>query len=272
LQVAVGALKQHPDVGILVVLTDLGMTKTVLYERLLCLAAGMNYRTLLNPELAAKAGESISVAGQRLQREVLGRLLVVEPGIRAMTEYDLRSYLAGMSDRLRTASQCARLLTIVDYFQAIRIAHGEAEAGQPLDENRARLSALQSYQYASRTVKRPAGDPLLVISQIRKGDGNRNRLTLDDLLGSTELAYAGDSVLLLEEGKSSPSPARTNLTLRVAKARDGGHRGDVALVFDHELTRISEASAPVEPRAVRGGRGTADGRSRLDPLVGAAEE
>jgi RecA/RadA recombinase len=272
LELARGVLSQHPDVGVLLVLSDLGMSKTVIYERLLCREAGVSYRTLLNPERTAEAGGVIEMAGQRLRNDVLGRLLVAEPGISPKTDREMRSYLAELSACLRAACKCERLLTVVDYFQALRLTSGGSDAVQSVDEDHARLSVLQSYQNTSRTARRPAGDPLLVIGQVRKGDGARTRLTLEDLLGSSQLAYAGDTVLLLEEGKPSAAPGRTNLTLRVAKARDGGHRGDISLVFDHDLARIGEALTSASPRGVQGGRGTAGGRSHVDPLAGGGEE
>jgi DnaB-like helicase C terminal domain len=198
----------------------------------------------------------------------------VEPGANARNECELSNHLGEMRGRLRSASRCDRILTIIDYFQALRIAAVAPDAGASLDENRVRLSTLQSYQYASRTPKRPAGDPLLVISQVRKGDGNRHRLTLDDMLGSTELAYAADAVLLLEETKMAPSASRTALTLRIAKARDGGQRGDIALEFDHTRARITDAPKFTERRTPH--RDCDIGRGMpadlyVDPLAGADE-
>ncbi len=270
LALALGVLRNHADVCVLLVLSDLGMSKTVVYTRLLSAVSGLPFRKLLAGDRADESERRVQEADLSLRRDVLNRLKVVEPGERPLQTHELLTYLATERARLLQASGSKRVLTIIDHFHALRMTNPAPDGAPPVDENRARMSALQELQRRTRTPGRPAGDPFLVLGEVRKGDSGRGRLTPDDILGSAEIAYAADAICLLEEGKDTPPGGGTDLVLRVAKVRDGGLRGDVALHLDPTCGRIAEASAaPRARQRVNPSRGKTPGFQAIDPLAGA---
>jgi hypothetical protein len=174
---------------------------------------------------------------------------------------------------LQQAAQIPRVLTIIDYFQLLNVV----SAGQLLPEDdEVKLETLLRFQASTRTPTVTTGDPVVVLSEVRKGDGSRSRLTTNDLLGSSRLAYGAEAILLLEpEGASACSESDVApVVLRVAKVRDGGQRGDIPLCFHHSISRFEERKITA--------KGGGKDRSRKDrrhppadtinPLAGSEED
>jgi replicative DNA helicase len=236
------------------------MGKTAILDRLLCREAGVTYRELLAQPLGEDARVRLKAAQGRLRQEVLPRLRIVErQALRAEGRLDA-ALLWGHCCRLRAETGAARLLAVIDYFGLLDV---RGKGLTPLEADQRRVEVLQEAAALSRAAGSP--DAFLVVSEVRKGDGGRTRLSLDDLLGSARLAYAADAVLLLErdDRPGGASPGRVALSVTVAKGRDGTARERLRLLFEHDLYRFHEPARPAAGgEAARGGPGR-----EVDPLA-----
>jgi hypothetical protein len=256
--IAASALRAHPDAAVLFLSLDMG--KTTLLDRLLCREAGLTYRELLARDLSEDARRRLKVAQGRLSKEVLPRLRIVErQALRAKGGLDA-GLLSEHCCRLRAETGAARVLVVLDYLGLIDI---RGKGLTPTEADQRRVEMLQEAAGLSRAAGSP--DVFLIVSEVRKGDGGRTRLSLDDVLGSTRVAYAADVVLLLErdDRAGGASPGRVALSVTVAKGRDGTARERLRLTFEHDVYRFLE---PARPAA--GGEATRGGRGReVDPLA-----
>lgn len=97
-----------------------------------------------------------------------------------------------------------------------------------------------------QNIRRAVGLDELVIfatSELRKDtDGE---LTIDDMKGDGRIGSDADNVLLMwpTRNTSDLSDEPVPVNLRIAKARDGGRRGNISLLFDHVNYRFIQANA-----------------------------
>jgi replicative DNA helicase len=140
-------------------------------------------------------------------------------------------------------SGCERAFIGIDYLQ--RIPVDQSAARSDLDRDERTMEAVHSFQ---RSLKHP----VLAIAEFRKADFAKTadaRGSMADFAGSRRLAYSADTLVTMTSATDSDEPREAELNgymervrdidLRVLKARDGGHRGKVALEFviDRNLFR-----------------------------------
>jgi hypothetical protein len=273
LALAVGALRNLPDLA--VIFHSLDMPKDMIYDRLVCGEAGLDYASYWLSSSPPGTADEVAAAEGRLTESVLPRLRVIErvrPNERKPDT--LRSLI---SSRMALLEQCGcqRALHVIDYFQLLDLGDKPKDA---LEADARRIELLQSYQEWSRSPRSPVGDSFLVISEVRKGETGRSRLAMEDLLGSARIAYSADCILLLESDNevSNPTSDTVPFTLTVAKGRDGMSRGRIALTFDYTRYRFRESISSVTPskRPTMGSeRTTPRGTSGVtNPLAGGQDE
>jgi hypothetical protein len=230
----VNALRTHPDLSLLVYSLD--MPKTVLLDRLLCLEADIDYTDLLLGSVDASTQAKLEAAEKRLLADVLPRLRIIE-GLAISNDRRLWQQITDSIQLLTTCTGTNRVLTIVDYFQLIPVPADKSG----IDADFARVGLLQSVQNWTRTNSNPAGMPILAISEVRKGESGREELSIGDLMGSSRLGYAAESVLLLEFPNDAPEGKVVPVRLKIEKGRDGAVRSKIDLLFEHTRSRFREA-------------------------------
>jgi replicative DNA helicase len=266
LSIAAHALRSDPGLGVL--LYSLDMPKTVLYDRLMSMAAGVEYGALLGDTAAEGLDERLAEADGWLRTEVLPRLRIVEqlavPEGKALAQVmvnDLNQFLGA-------AAAVAQVL-VVDYSQLLPVPNDVTAA---LDADFHRVRAPQRVQDWSRTNDDPVGFPILAISDVRKGESGCTEIGVGDLMGSARLGYSAAAVRLLEsDGEASPGPAMP-VRLKVAKGRDGAICTQIDLLFEHTRSRFREAPRAGSPKrggkAAKGKAAQKPDQGNIDPLAG----
>jgi hypothetical protein len=264
LALALGALRQHP--GIAVLLYSLEMSRTTILKRILCNYAGVDYRALVAAERSKADAERLEQAAEQLVKGVLPRLRIVGPEALPRPEgLTLKLLLDHRSDLL-SQTKAGQALIVVDQFQHLDVP---PDVLDDVKADRCRMSLLAAAQAQTRTTAHPEGDPFLVIARLCK-DAGPTGLELADLLGSGDLGYIAGTVMFLEPAKvnSDPAAAAVPVVVRIAKGRDGVTRTTVPLLFDHTRSRFRE---PGKTNA-KGKAGKAPASPLgLNPLAGGQE-
>ncbi len=129
-------------------------------------------------------------------------------------------------------------------------SNGRSKTEPDIDD--VRLQFLLQLHNSTCSNSRPDGDPVIVVSEVRKADFHRKRLGLDDVLGKAHLVYAFPTVFLLEPRDDMSATSDVfPVCLRVAKIRDEGARGDIPLLFHFKVSQFREPDA----RSTLGDRG-----------------
>jgi replicative DNA helicase len=185
----------------------------------------------------------------------------------------LRELQVSCNKLLRATGKC-KILVVIDLLQRMDVSAmlpGEPEKKSPgklltdMQKDDFRLDAIKRFRDWSRNESMPTGAPVVVISEIRKGEDTRRELTLEDIKGSGRIAFDADTVLLMMTPKSTDGSATVPVTLRIAKARDGATRTDISLMFHHTVYNFTE----IEPssKKAKAPRLTPGGDS-FDPMAG----
>jgi hypothetical protein len=286
LSAALATLRRCDDVAVLILSFD--ESKDRIYQRLLCLEAGISYRQLQNPDPEAQG--RLDQAEQRLL-PLLARMRIVERRIRypAREEhseevlkhqgYDLKALREDL-DSLESATDTDNLLLCVDLFQKWPSPDDVAIGA---DEDRFRLDVLDRLRRESFSLERPDGFSMLVLSEVRKDAPGE--LEINDLKGDGRMTSDADCVLLMYPASDRPDPKAKSvpMTIQIAKGRDGVDRVDVPVWFDfrhyrffdhdpnhggEEPSASSEANgAHANGRRTSRQRGPTSGSSDLDPLA-----
>jgi len=267
--IAAHALQKHPNLGVLYYSLD--MPKTVLYDRLLCQEAGVEYADLMGDPKAPNLRERLVQADGRLSSEILPRLRIAEhlhPG----QGQTLLQLMTNDLNRFLQSAAVSEVLVIVDYFQLIPGPDGD-DAG--LDADFYRVQILQRVQEWSRTNSDPAGFPILAISEVRKGESGRTEISVSDLMGSARVGYSAECVLLLEQAKEVADGPVVPVSLKVAKGRDGAVRTQIDLLFEHTRSRFREAPRPrsrmQDGKSKKDAPAPKSDQAKIDPFAGLEE-
>ena len=175
------------------------------------------------------------------------RTFVVGPEAVRSMHLHRREGLGPMRDIVEMAqasSGCERVFVGIDYLQ--RIPVDQSAARSDLDRDERTMEAVHSFQ-------RSLAHPVLAIAEFRKADFAKSgdaRGSMADFAGSRRLAYSADTLVTMTSATESDEPREAELNgymervrdidLRVLKARDGGHRGKVALEFVIERNLFRE--------------------------------
>jgi len=253
LGMTLAALKARKDLAVLIYSLD--MSKTRIYERLLCLESGLDYRTLFGGIKLTAQNQSVAKdAHARLSGDLLPRLRVVERDFafeernRYDDNADVKPVRKGLTAGgilkdcrdLTAASGTNDVLIVIDLFQKMD-PHGEIADSATRDHYR--LDVLDQVRKASCRPFRPHGHAIVVISEIRK-DSAKASIDRDDLKGDGRMASDADVVILMWPDKSAGGPTGDIIptTVRIDKGREGVIRGDVTLWFDHTRCRFYDAN------------------------------
>jgi hypothetical protein len=250
---------------------SLDMVRARIYERLLCCASGIDYRTLKSPKKPEEVVRQIEEANRQIQENIGRRLRVVERDFtydRNPHDQDAPAVRRGIRDRsvlddcykLMDACDAQNVLVVFDLFQKI---DPFGDVGEGLVKDQHRLDMLQQVQLQSSCPDRPYGFPILVTSEVRK-DAAKKEPHRDDLKGDGRIASDADAILLMWQNQADQIAGADVIPtmLRVDKGREGVIRGDVKLWFDHGCfrfydTKPSEAASPAKSA----------GRPMVDPLA-----
>ncbi len=260
------AVRKHPDLGVL--FYSLDMPKTVLFDRMLCLEAGVEYGDLIAEASAQGLQQRLDGAEAQLRSQVLPRLRIIERLSLKEGEILFRRIAADLNQFFDSAA-VSPVLVIVDYFQLLPVPDA---IGAGIDADFYRVQALQQVQQWSSTNQDPAGFPVLAISEVRKGESGRTEIGVADLMGTARLGYAAEAVLLLESRGEDDGGPVAPVRLKVAKGRDGAVRTQIDLLFEH--TRSNFREAPQGRSSKKGGKSRKEAPARkpdqppIDPLAG----
>jgi len=112
---------------------------------------------------------------------------------------------------------------------------------------------IDNIMHRLRTLVEETGAGLILVSHLRRVDGNRGHENgistgLSHLRGSHSIAQLGDCVISLERDQQSDDPIESNTTkVRVLKSRYTGDVGlATSLYYDNETGRLSEVFVPQE--------------------------
>lgn len=277
LGMTLAALKAREDLAVLIYSLD--MSKTRIYERLLCIESGLNHRTLFSGvKLSEQDLRVARGAYARLSKDLLSRLRVVERDFslegsnthgenRKLVRKGLTSdgILKDCRD-LMAASGTNDVLIVIDLFQKMD-PHGEIADSATRDHYR--LDVLDQVRKASCRPYRPHGHTILVISEIRK-DSAKASIDRDDLKGDGRMASDADVVMLMWPDKAAGSTTGDIIptTLRIDKGREGVVRGDLTLWFDHTRCRFYDTAPTGATRDFHHDHKMRHSRGRLiDPLA-----
>ena len=277
---SLAALRARKDLAVL--LYSLDMSKTRIYERLLCCESGLDHRTLFSGAALSKENREIAKAANvRLQSEVLPRIQVVE---RDFSYQDMHAYAENAKPvrkgltcgsilrdcrQLMQASETDEVLVILDLFQKMD-PRGEIADGAAKDHYR--LDVLDQLRKQSCRGYAPHGFPILVTSEIRKAARDEG-LSFDDLKGDGRMASDADVVMLMwpESAAGETSGRLIPTILRIDKGREGVIRGDLRLWFQHACCRFFDTAPAVADQhfATTSKMASSPHRTRpaLDPLA-----
>lgn len=247
------------------------MGKTVLYDRLVAHAAGIDHRRVRSPELSPQECATRDAAVRQLRSDgLLHRLKFVQTPPRDVHE------LVDTYESFRIKSQTTCVFVVIDYVQLLCALGSDDTASPPLEADQHRVGMLRDLTRLTTTTNQPRGAPVLVLSEVRKTESGRTELSLSDLLGSCRLGYGADAILLLEKNSDATTTAGVApIRLRVDKARHGESGRVIPIEFDFGCLRFREqtAATPTKPsgRNGRSGNGSRSRTHELDPMAGRKE-
>ena len=257
------------DPELVAVVYSLDITKTLFYERLLCQESGVDYRALHCPDKDDKDKQAIREAEHRLKKDILPRLKIIE---RPQHE-DWFQELQASCDKLLKTTGKSNILVVIDLFQRMDVSAPTGADGDPSDKHLTdlqkddvRLDAIKRFRKWSEHDGQPHGAPVIVVSEIRKGEDGRHELTLADVKGSGRIAFDADAVLLMLRSNDAAAEKSSTVpvTLRIDKGRDGVVRCDIPLMFRHTVYQFTEVEPP--PKKQKPSRPTPT-ENTVDPLA-----
>jgi hypothetical protein len=257
-----GVLNNDQRTGVLVI--SLEQTKDEFYTKLLSLASGLEYRTLISKDRSASQEARLAEANEHLAARVLPRLRVLD----RLNQKETSPFTSRLTSQLDTLinkfiEQCdiQNMLLIVDSVQELPVEptrfigsgrdQPDVRVLSDLEIDEAQVRVLVELQRWTRTPRWLEGIAVLGVSRVNKNVHDR-RLSLDDVPGKSDIVHEVASVLLLEAATQPCSDVNITPTLlNIAKIRDGGQRGEIRLDFHHTVSRFEEATR-ADPRQQTG--------------------
>lgn len=231
--IGLAALMASPSTALISHQLDMG--KGTCFNRLACALGGITERDLRDPHLPPDRQKMVDDAMAAV-RAIAARIDIVRhpPGVQP----DVHK-LIERRNKFLAARGCDRAVVIVDYMQLLFVPD---DVRDPVEADKRRVGFIQTLQNSQIHVGAKP-DVMLVVSETRKTEGNAP-LGLSDLLGSSRIGYAPDTVLLLQPqaetqciGDSAP------VDLIVAKSR-GGRKTTIRLMFDFLTYRFRAGDVP----------------------------
>lgn len=228
-------IRSTQDYAVLYYLLDHSMTKDNLIDRLICMESNVSELDLSSNEPSGGQAEAVVEAIDRLRAEILPYIKIHEWNATDSHKPLTTAVMMRHRNELLAETGASKVLVIYDHLQKMPVTPlKEGGTGEETDPDLLRLTVLQDYQARTRTSAHPSGDPLLVLSEVRK-ERRRDGLTIEDIPGSTSQGYGTHAILLIEPHPSiSTTGGIAPLKLRVAKVR-GRQQVSVDLDF-HYLT------------------------------------
>lgn len=260
-------LTTRKDVAVLFYSLDL--PKDRIYERLLCRAWQVTYRQLTGIQQLTDHDKDRWQHAQETLHELTSRLRVIERDYGSTeirkddTVFSVKNgltfdRLVADSNELRRETETQHLLIVIDMLSKWNLP---SNVGSEVDPDQYRLDVLDQFRQCFRRSLGHDGVTMIATSEQRKDAGNEP--TIDDVKGDGRIGSDADNVLLMwpkrtvGDGSDEPVP----ITLRIAKSRDGGRRGDLNLLFDHVNYRF----LPADTEPDRGTRRRRVGPTTVDP-------
>lgn len=288
-QLGLGVAEHPGDNDAVVVFLVLDMAKEVVQARVISHVAGIDYEVVTKGSRELRDGPS----GPFVTEADAAKLEAGVDRLRAGGADDRLFFLgredvdAGVSaaslratlDACKAKAGARRALLIIDYLQllpgppppppssSMGVRQVQMKAEDPMEAARRLIEVVQDAIRPPEGTPSWARDAALVVSETRKpptGANGKSEQTLDDLMGTTRLAYAADAILLLRP-MTDPDVERvykvkkesvklrrdllkghriTPLVLKVEKARDGSFRGDVPLEFEYTRSTMTPVDDP----------------------------
>jgi len=259
IEMGLAALTKNPRAGMLLFALDHESHEQVI-DRIICTIAGVNVLDYQQGSLSPEQNKKVAEAMTSLSADILCRVKVVEitPNFRSaklcFEDHEGVSHTKGLDSgiicgqlaSLHAVGQYYPILTVIDLLQQMPVP--ESITADSLEADRWRIKQLQEV-YAQTCQWATGGWPILVLSQARKPERQRQRIEIADIKGSAGIAYSVKRIMLLSaDPDADPAADATPITLTVAKCT-GGRCGDVPLVLDHVHSRMEEAQSKLKTPA-----------------------
>ena len=285
-QICLAALQHDPTLAVVYWLLD-QMTEDDLFDQLICHRARVDHRTFVDGKLSPEEQGRVESAVDWLRKCIWPRMLTLDSPLPDKHGFGLSS--ERMFNKCRGFMEqvgARRLLVVIDMLDDMPIPW---VVGTETDEyvrevhrieaepDRWRLQQVLALNDMAKETSL-GGWPILAICKLRKSLSRREEPSLDDLLGSVQLAYKAARVLfLIPEDSRAATADVVRVTLVCKKGR---HARPIRLPLDFHHTQFRFAEAKGSPRVSSGGK-SASGRAtreeqerhtrraaRLDPLAG----
>ena len=249
MQAGVDAVQTNVDACL--VFLSLEMPPATMTARMLSHLAGISDRRLYGLDGKLNAGEQAALLGATETMRQLGNRVRMfgmdDVGMLGGTTdpADALDDLVGIVQQAKQAAKVSRAFVVVDSFQRLQLRL------KPPPNIRGSWDSLERDAYATTALMSAANrigldDPLTVVAHTRKS--GMDRPDLDDVRGSGDIVYGGESVLTLyrptndeaaDAGLVDPSLREQAVFLDIVKGRDLMRRGREQLRFDYARSQFS---------------------------------
>ncbi len=195
-QFAIDILKNNPDAC--VVYFSLEMTEEDLLIRLLCNQSELDYKTivlgsgktqrgLIREAFFSEEEMRSLIAAEKSLKALEARLQIID---REMCPFLTADLAIAHIEAVKQKTKCQRCFVVIDYLQVWPLNH-QAKFFNENEIDKWRIGEAMKIRNALK------GDPILVISEARKPQGdNKWGGDLSDVMGAARMTYSPDAVLL----------------------------------------------------------------------------
>lgn len=251
LQIARTSMKKNKQLGLLYLTLD--MPRAIIYDRILCIEGQVTQRELLAKECGTDNTENLNTAikvfeelGRRMRFVEALTLPSREDGATGLQAYGAREYATAILQHRNQLCQSGKVSTVLIVVDLLQNLFRDCPEADGVIADKLRIEVAKLLQECTKSVTNPYGDPIVLVSEVRKREGQRDRISCDDVLGSTHLVSTASTVLLLSPDSSETRKKKdcSPITITVGKARDGGIRGEHKLWFSYPHYRFLSRDTP----------------------------
>jgi hypothetical protein len=283
--IAVGVARHVANNGAAVVFVSLDMGAVEIGVRILSHTSGVDWVTLRRgspkcrdrphgPVYDTVDAPKVEAAKTELNGALGDRLTVL--GAKDLPGVIDAPRLVALLEEAKAAAGVSRGLLILDYLGLIPVPAAVQKAGD-LECDKFRIAMMQQVVERTRSPSNPAGDTVFVVAEVRKPPDAKTHWggQLADLMGSARTAYSADAVLQFRRpttaevrrtyglGAASKDAVDKYLAsldaqgvapmiVSLAKVRDGGTRGAMAMEFLYRISTWRQTPVCLVPAATGG--------------------
>lgn len=248
IQTAITALVNDPHLCVILCSYESSSANDV-FDYALSMVAGVDREKVVSGTLSEQERKRVAEARHLIETKVLPRLSLLTLDDHPVDE---RGWVRwsdkwrGAMNGLYEVHKYKRLLTVIDRIQKMPLPHMTCNTPSDIEPMIRRAESdpdkwqMDQISEAYRDMRKSGIETaFIVVCEVRKGEANRKRLDMNDLLGSVSLGYEPDRVILLERASEGHAADITRVTLRVVKVRRG-EEFEIPLHFRFKQFRFEE--------------------------------